>query len=100
MPSAKAITHETVNQPSLTSMRTAYRMSCMYISGPVHCRRFGGGSLEIQPLAAPHLSSGVYRRLGSPTDRLGGGRIWWAHFEFTRISRWEKLGRGGAEMSQ
>ena len=25
---------------------------------------------------------------------------WWAHFEFTRISRWEKLGRGGAEMSK
>jgi len=31
-------------------------------------------------------------------EAASGGRTWWAHFEFTRISRWEKLGRGGAEM--
>jgi hypothetical protein len=25
------------------------------------------------------------------TSRPNGGRTWWAHFEFTRISRWESL---------
>jgi hypothetical protein len=58
------------------------------------------GSQSTQTSAMTSRLPRVYQTAVLLWIRSGGGRIWWAHFEFTRISRWEKLGRGGAEMSK
>src|SRR5438309_10619950 len=82
--------------PSNARPSTRQGVCFLPASGESDGRR--GSSIVLLPLTTDRESR------PQPNERLrhrpakkssSGGRTWWAHLQFIRISRWEKLGRGG-----